>query len=148
MPFLDTNSHLTTKPYNFDSKCQCNSESYDQHGYFGTKVRGGQSFWFTMGGFFDKREYSGADWLDRLLTNKVYLLFSKKNTLLSLLGHTSRSSICLLVINNKIFIKRQGKKYMCKKNTFKYYEYSSKKRIFNLLLAIFVVLLGNALVQQ
>ena len=40
MPFLDTNIHLTTKPYNFDIKCRFNSESYDQHGFFGTKFRG------------------------------------------------------------------------------------------------------------
>ena len=40
MPFLDKNSHLTTKPYNFDIKCQCNSESYDQHAFFGTRFRG------------------------------------------------------------------------------------------------------------
>ena len=29
MLFLDTNSHLTTKPHNFDIKSQNNSESYD-----------------------------------------------------------------------------------------------------------------------
>ena len=63
MPFLDTNSHLTTKPYNFDIKCQSNSESYDQHGFFGTKLRGGQKFLLMVGGFFNEREYSGADWL-------------------------------------------------------------------------------------
>ena len=63
MPYLDTNSHLTTKPYNFDIKCQSNSESYDQHGFFGTKIRGGQRFLLTAGGFYNEREYSGADWL-------------------------------------------------------------------------------------
>ena len=31
MPFLNTNSNLTTKLHNFDIKCQSNSESYDQH---------------------------------------------------------------------------------------------------------------------
>ena len=41
MPFLDPNSHLTRKPYNFDIKCQGNYESYDRHGFFGTKFRGG-----------------------------------------------------------------------------------------------------------
>ena len=45
MPFVDTNSHLATKPYNFDIKCQSNSESYDQHIFFGTKFRGGQNFY-------------------------------------------------------------------------------------------------------
>ena len=63
MPFLDTNSHLTTKPYNFDIKCQSNSESYDRHGFFGTKIRGGQNFLLTAGVFFNEREYSRADWL-------------------------------------------------------------------------------------
>ena len=63
MPFLDTNSHLTIKPYNLDIKCQSNSESYDQHGFFGTKLRGGQKFLLMVGGFFNEREYSGADWL-------------------------------------------------------------------------------------
>ena len=63
MPFLDTNSHLTTKPYNFDIKCHSNSESYDRHGFFGTKFRGGQNFLLTVGIFYNEREYSGADWL-------------------------------------------------------------------------------------
>ena len=31
MPFIDTNSHLTTKPYNLYIKFHSNSESYDQH---------------------------------------------------------------------------------------------------------------------
>ena len=42
MPFLDTNSHLTIKPYNLDIKCQSNSESYDQHVFLRTKFRVGQ----------------------------------------------------------------------------------------------------------
>ena len=63
MPFLDTNSHLTTKPYNFDIKCPSNSESYDQHGFFGTKFRGSQDFLLTVGNLYNEREYSGADWL-------------------------------------------------------------------------------------
>ena len=44
MPFVDTISHLTTKPYNLDARCQCNSESYVKHNLFGTKFRGGQTF--------------------------------------------------------------------------------------------------------
>ena len=67
MPFLDTNSYLKTKPYNFDIKCQSNSESYDQHGFFGTKFRGGPNFVLTVGGFFNNRKYYGADWLGPLL---------------------------------------------------------------------------------
>ena len=72
MPFLDTNIHLTAKPCSFDIKCQGNSESYDQHGFFGTKFRGGQNFILTVGSFFNKREYSEADWLVPLLTLPVW----------------------------------------------------------------------------
>ena len=68
MPFLDTNSHLTTKPCNFDIKCKSNSEGYDRHGFFGTKFRGGQNFVLTVGGFFNERGYSVADWLVPLLS--------------------------------------------------------------------------------
>ena len=39
MPFLDTNSHMTTEPDNFDIKYQFNSENYDRHSSFGTKIR-------------------------------------------------------------------------------------------------------------
>ena len=62
MPFLDTSSHLTTTPYNLDIECQSNSERNDRHGYFGTKFKGGHNFTLMVGGFFNKREYSGADW--------------------------------------------------------------------------------------
>ena len=72
MPFLDTNSHLTTKPYNFDIKCHSNSESYDRHGFFGTKFRGGQNFLLTVGIFYNEREYSGADWLVPLIYIKSF----------------------------------------------------------------------------
>ena len=71
MPFVDTNSHLTTKPSNFDIKCHSNSESYDRHGFFGTKFRGGQNFLFTVGGFFNKREYSEADCPDLLISECI-----------------------------------------------------------------------------
>ena len=71
MPFVDTNSYLTTKPSNFDIKCQSKSESYDQHGFFGTKFKGGQTFFFTVGGFFNKIEYSWADRLDPLMWNTI-----------------------------------------------------------------------------
>ena len=64
---VDTNSHLTTKPSNFDIKCNNNSESYDRDGFFGTNFRGGQNLLFTVGGFFNERVYSGADWLDLLI---------------------------------------------------------------------------------
>ena len=38
MQFVDKTSHLTTKQYNFDIKCQCSSESYDRHGFLGIKL--------------------------------------------------------------------------------------------------------------
>ena len=62
MPFLETNSHLTTKPYNFDIKCQSNSESYDRHRFFWDQVQEGYNILLSVGGFFfNEREYSGAD---------------------------------------------------------------------------------------
>ena len=61
MPFLDTNSHLTSKPYNCDIKCPGNSESYEQHGFWGPSL---------VGVFFNKREYSGADWMVLLICTK------------------------------------------------------------------------------
>ena len=61
------NQTIKTKPYNFDIKCQSNSESYDRHGFLGTKFRRGQNFVLTVGGFFNERDYSGADWLVPLL---------------------------------------------------------------------------------
>ena len=67
MPFVDTNSHLTTKPSNLDIKCHSNSESYDRHVFFGTNFRGGQNFLFAVGGFFNEREYSEADCPDLLI---------------------------------------------------------------------------------
>ena len=73
MPFLDTNSHLATKPYNFDIMCQGNSENYDRHGFFGTKFRGGHNFLISLGGFYNEREYSGADWLVLLVCLYVSL---------------------------------------------------------------------------
>ena len=60
MPFVDTNNPLTTKPSNFDIKCQSNCESYNQ-------VLG--DFLFTLGGSYNEREYSGADWMDLLVFN-------------------------------------------------------------------------------
>ena len=71
MQFLDTNSHLKTKPYNFDIRCQCNSKSYPQYFFCCcTKFRKGISFFLMAAGFFlNKREYFGADWLDLLISN-------------------------------------------------------------------------------
>jgi len=86
MPFLDTNSHLTIKPYNLDIKCQSNSESYDQHGFFGTKFRGGQNF-------FNKIEYSGADWLVPLL-----------RAILNLVDFLKRSVFEFCFLNGSLFL--------------------------------------------
>ena len=69
MQFVDTNIHLLTKPFNVDLNCQSNFESYEQHIFFWTK--GGQNFLFTLGGFYNEREYSGADWLHLLLEGLV-----------------------------------------------------------------------------
>ena len=62
MLFLDTNSHLTTIPYNFDIKCQSNSESYDQHGFFWDQVYGGLEY-FINGRRFFQRERVLWGWL-------------------------------------------------------------------------------------
>ena len=51
MPFVDTNSHLMTKPFYFDIMCHSNSESYDRDGIFKTNFKGGQNLLFTVGGF-------------------------------------------------------------------------------------------------
>ena len=59
---------MTTKPYNLDSKCSCNLESYDQHGYFGTKFRGSKFLIYCGRFFLNKREYSWAGWLDLLIS--------------------------------------------------------------------------------
>ena len=72
--FVDTNSHLTNKPHNFDIKCQSNSESYDRHIFFGTKFRGGQNFLFKVGGFSNKRECSVADRLEPLIDINRYIV--------------------------------------------------------------------------
>ena len=71
MPFIDTNIHLLIKPSNFDINFQSNFESYERHSFFGTKLKGGQNFFFTLGGFYNKREYSGADWLHLILEGLV-----------------------------------------------------------------------------
>ena len=67
MPFLETNSHLTTKPYNFDIKCLGNSRSYDEHGDG------------------HKREYSEADWLVPLIRDiaSLHINLSLKTVQLS-----------------------------------------------------------------
>ena len=39
--------------------------------FFTPSLRGVRFFLYTVGGFFNKREYSGADWLDLLLNHKA-----------------------------------------------------------------------------
>ena len=67
MPFVDTNSHLTIKPYKFDIKCQCNSESYDKLFFVGPSLGVISIFLFTLGGFYNEREYSGVERRDPLV---------------------------------------------------------------------------------
>ena len=62
MPFIDTNNHLTTEPYNFEIKCHCNSESYDWYGFFGTKCRAHNLF-FLCGNVFFPKERVLLGWL-------------------------------------------------------------------------------------
>ena len=66
MTFLDTNSHLKTKPYNFDIKFQSNSESYERHGFWGPSLGGLQILYYQWE-VFSSREYSAADWLVPLI---------------------------------------------------------------------------------
>ena len=54
-----------TKPYN--------SESYDRHIFlYLAKGGGGQNFLLTVEIFFNKREYSKADWLVSLLIKAAF----------------------------------------------------------------------------
>ena len=66
MPFGDRKSLLTTKPYNFDIRCQCNSESYEQHSFrwevflrMTTLIR----IFIYAGRFFQPE----ADWVDHCI---------------------------------------------------------------------------------
>ena len=45
------------------------------------KFRGGQNFLITVGGFYNEREYSGADWMVPLLLDLVILSFRIFKTL-------------------------------------------------------------------
>ena len=56
MAFLDTNSHLTTKPYNFDIKCQYNLESYDRYGFLAPSLGGFRLIYLRWKVFFSTRE--------------------------------------------------------------------------------------------
>ena len=60
MPFVDTTSHLETKPCNLNITRQGNSKRYDQHGSLG-------QFLWVVRKFCPKIESSGGDWLDSLL---------------------------------------------------------------------------------
>ena len=55
MPFVDTNSPLTTKSQNFDIKRQNNSESSDRHSILLPSLGLVRSFFcFTVGGFLTR----------------------------------------------------------------------------------------------
>ena len=43
----------------------------------GTNFKGGPNLLFTVGGFFNEREYAGADWLDLFINNLNCLYFLK-----------------------------------------------------------------------
>ena len=47
------------KLHNFESKYQSNSESYDWHGFFGIKFRGGQNFYLRLAVFLTKESTLG-----------------------------------------------------------------------------------------
>ena len=70
-----------TKPYNFDIKCQCNSEDIDLHSIFGTKNRASDFLDFKIYGgnfVFKNIDYSEADWVD-LLQQNVTTCFKGKS---------------------------------------------------------------------
>ena len=94
-----------TLPYNLDIKCQSNSENYDQHGFFGTKFRGGQNFLLTVGGFYNEREYSGADWLVLLVLNRNNNQ-AKQNTI-------SATDTALYLQLTKVLSLQSTKHYVC-----------------------------------
>ena len=66
MPYVDTNSHLTSKSCNLYFKCQDNTERYIQH-FFWTNFGGSQNLYFSWEVFSNKREFSNSDWLDPLV---------------------------------------------------------------------------------
>ena len=108
MPFLDTNSHLTTKPYNFDIKCQSNSESYDWHNFFETKFRGGQIVLLLVGVFFNEREYSGADWMVPLLLK--HYAGALKYTLIWTVDQSFRLEVVAPLVTNPSRVKSTNEK--------------------------------------
>ena len=85
MPFLDTNTQLTTKPYNFDIKCQSNSESYDRHGLWGPSLGGVRILYYGGMCFFLTRE-STLRLTGRFLYYKIDDVILIKN-LLNSKGH-------------------------------------------------------------
>ena len=90
LPIVDSNSHLTTKPSNFDIKCWCNSKNNDQHGLWVVRI------FVYIGKFFNKRErvlwwwLAGTSlkdswvWREALLVSKVCQLHWTLDKLLNL----------------------------------------------------------------
>ena len=66
MPFVDTNSHLTTKPFNSTSSVKAILKGMTDT-VFWDQVSGWKKKVFLVGDFSNKKEHSGADWLDFLL---------------------------------------------------------------------------------
>ena len=81
MSFLDTNSHLRTKPYNFDFKSQSISEIFDQHGFLRPSLGGGLDF-FIIGWRIFQRERVLWGWLAgpfhmEMQMDKLYQIYPK-----------------------------------------------------------------------
>ena len=79
--------------------------------FLGTKFKGGQNFLLTVGVFFNKREYSGADWLVPLL--KDYLL----NQLITKVSSAGQCSHLLRFFlhapNLFVWLKKAPKQILC-----------------------------------
>ena len=89
MPFVDTNSHLTTKPSNFDIKCHSNSESYDRQFFLGPSLGVVRFLYLRLEVFFNDREYSEADCPDLLEP----ILASRLVSCWSVVGSVGRSVV-------------------------------------------------------
>ena len=74
MPCFDTNSHLKAKPSNFTSIVNAIWKAMTKNIFLAPSLGGGQGYLFTVGGFFNKREYFGADWIDLLIYRFVCYL--------------------------------------------------------------------------
>ena len=76
MPFVDTNSPLTTNHTILTSSVYAILKAMNNTGFFCTKFGGGQKFLFTFWGFYNLRECSGADFSE---IQKIYKNPTTKN---------------------------------------------------------------------